>query len=67
MIDNCPLCGSSEMNAVTSKQTLKVKGVDITADYTVFKCFSCNQEFTNDIIDQINVDNFKQSYLNNNP
>ena len=61
-IDFCPLCGSEEMNAVTSKQTLKVKGVDVTADYTVFMCNSCKEKFTNDVLDEINVSTFKEQH-----
>lgn len=61
MLKYCPLC-NSPIDLQTVKRTLKIKGLDITADYKVYQCDNCKQEFTTDEIDQINIDNFKECY-----
>lgn len=64
MINTCPFCDLQTVKLQTVERTLKVKGGDVTADYKVYQCENCKQEFTTDEIDQINVDNFKQASQN---
>lgn len=61
---SCPFCNAHMLEYTTVKCTLKVKGEDVTTDYSLCRCKNCEVEFTTDEIDQINIDNFKQTYLN---